>query len=283
MKKILLVSGRSGSGKSSALHVLEDMGFYCIDNLPLSLLPEIVTRMSRDNHLDCLALGVDVRTPRADLMNFADILQQLAEHGSTEVLYLDARDDVLMGRFAANRRRHPLAERHPVLGEALRAEHDLLSNVRNQASQTIDTSSLNIHELQDVLARRMGQDERMIVVLESFGFKYGLPQDADFVFDARILPNPYWEPELRRYNGLDTVVQDYFARQDMVNGFYDSIAGFLHTWLPQYAATHRHYLTVAIGCTGGKHRSVYLIDRLAKVLGAQWPVQTLHREMKHWT
>ncbi len=283
MKRILVVSGRSGSGKSSALHVLEDMGFYCIDNLPLSLLPDIVARMDRENHLESLALGVDVRTPQSDLLAFGEILQQLSVHGSTEVLYLDARDDILLGRFAATRRRHPLSDRHPLLLDALQAEHALLAEVRDHASQQLDTSQFNIHDLQHTLSKRMGQGERMIVVLESFGFKYGLPQDADCMFDARILPNPHWQPELRRHSGLDAQVQAYFDQHAVVQEFLQSIEKFLQQWLAHYAQSHRHYLTVAIGCTGGKHRSVYLVDRLSRALAAQWPVQTLHREMKHWS
>ncbi|MEY2862628.1 MAG: hypothetical protein RLY58_335 [Pseudomonadota bacterium] len=283
MKKLLIVSGRSGSGKSSALHMLEDLGYYCIDNLPLSLLPEIVSRLDRENNLDMLALGVDVRTPRSDLMQFDDILEQLRKYGEPEILFLNARDDVLLARFASTRRRHPLTDRYQSLSEALEAEDSLLAGIARHATLTLDTSSLNIHELQHTLSVKMGQGDRMILILESFGYKRGMPLDADFVFDVRHLPNPHWQPELRVLSGLDKDVKVFFDTHDTVHDMYNDILIFLQKWLPVFAESHRHYLTVAIGCTGGQHRSVYLVNRLADALKAQWPIQTLHRELKYWS
>lgn len=283
MKKLLIVSGRSGSGKSSALHMLEDLGYYCIDNLPLSLLPEIVSRLDRENNLDMLALGVDVRTPRSDLMQFDDILEQLRKYGEPEILFLNARDDVLLARFASTRRRHPLTDRYQSLSEALEAEDSLLAGIARHATLTLDTSSLNIHELQHTLSVKMGQGDRMILILESFGYKRGMPLDADFVFDVRHLPNPHWQPELRVLSGLDKDVKVFFDTHDTVHDMYNDILIFLQKWLPIFAESHRHYLTVAIGCTGGQHRSVYLVNRLADALKAQWPIQTLHRELKYWS
>lgn len=283
MKRLLIVSGRSGSGKSSALHILEDIGYYSIDNLPLSLLPEIVAKLDQENHLDMLALGVDVRTPRADLMEFESILEQLKGHGEVEVLFLNARDDVLLARFGATRRRHPLADRYSTLQEALIAEEALLAPVAKRASLTLDTSSLNVHELKQTLTVKMGQGDQMILILQSFGYKHGIPLDADFVFDVRHLPNPHWQAALRAKTGLDKDVQDFLAADKNVNAMFDDLYQFLGKWMPIFAESHRHYLTVAIGCTGGQHRSVYLVNRLSDALKLQWPTQTLHREMKHWS
>lgn len=283
MKRLLIVSGRSGSGKSSALHILEDLGYYCIDNLPLSLLPEIVAKLDQENHLDMLALGVDVRTPRSDLMAFEQILEQLREHGNVEILFLTARDDILLARFGSTRRRHPLADRYHSLSEALSAEDSLLVNVARHATLKLDTSNLNVHDLKHTLSVKMGQGDQMILILQSFGYKHGVPLDADFVFDVRHLPNPHWQPDLRARTGMDRDVKEFLSADDNVNAMYDDIHGFLSKWMPVFAAGHRHYLTVAIGCTGGQHRSVYMVDRLADTLKADWPTQTLHREMKHWS
>lgn len=283
MKRLLIVSGRSGSGKSSALHILEDIGYYSIDNLPLSLLPEIVAKLDQENHLDMLALGVDVRTPRSDLLEFEAILEQLQAHGEVEVLFLNARDDVLLARFAATRRRHPLADRYSTLQEALIAEEALLGAVANRATLTLDTSSLNVHELKQTLSVKMGQGDQMILILQSFGYKHGIPLDADFVFDVRHLPNPHWQAALRPKTGLDKDVQEFLSSDKNVNAMFDDISQFLAKWMPIFAESHRHYLTVAIGCTGGQHRSVYMVNRLSDTLKLQWPTQTLHREMKHWS
>jgi len=283
MKKLLIVSGRSGSGKSSALHMLEDLGYYCIDNLPLSLLPDIVARLDREKNLDMLALGVDVRTPRSDLMQFEEIYQQLQKYADPEILFLSARDDVLLARFASTRRRHPLTDRYSTLSEALHAEESLLAPIARQASLSLDTSSLNIHELQHTLSVKMGQGDRMILILQSFGYKRGVPLDADFIFDIRHLPNPHWQPDLRALTGMDKEVQDFFASHAAVEDMYQDILGFLQKWLPIFAEGHRNYLTVAVGCTGGQHRSVYMVNRLSDALKAQWPTQTLHRELKYWS
>ena len=283
MKRLLIVSGRSGSGKSSALHILEDLGYYTIDNLPLSLLPEIVAKLDQENHLDMLALGVDVRTPRSDLMEFESIVAQLQTHGQVEVLFLNSRDDVLVARYGATRRRHPLADRHKTLQEALSAEEVLLAPVANMATLTLDTSNLNVHELKLTLSVIMGQGDQMILILQSFGYKHGIPLDADFVFDVRHLPNPHWQPDLRTKTGLDIQVQEFLSAEENVNLMFDDIHQFLVKWMPVFAEGHRHYLTVAIGCTGGQHRSVYLVNRLCESLMLQWPTQTLHREMKHWS
>ncbi|GAC1375988.1 MAG: RNase adapter RapZ [Aquirhabdus sp.] len=283
MKKLLIVSGRSGAGKSSTLHMLEDLGYYCIDNLPLALLPEIVAKLDAQNNIDMLALGVDVRTPHSDLMQFEDILEELKQHCPIEVIFLNARDDVLLARYGATRRRHPLSDRYNTISEALQAEESLLSGIARHATLTLDTSNLNVHELQHTLSVKTGQNERMILILQSFGYKRGVPLDADFMYDVRHLPNPHWQPDLRALTGMDTEVQDFLTSNTDVNEMYNDIHNFLLKWLPVFAASHRHYLTVAIGCTGGQHRSVYMVNRLADALKEQWPTQTLHRELKYWS
>lgn len=283
MKRLLIVSGRSGSGKSSALHMLEDLGYYCIDNLPLSLLPDIVAKLDKENNLELLALGVDVRTPRSDLMQFEPILEQLKQFATPEVLFLNARDDVLLARYGATRRRHPLTDRYQTLAEAIAAEETMLAGIARHATLSLDTSNLNIHELQHTLSVKMGQGDRMIVILESFGYKRGVPLDADYVFDVRHLPNPHWQPHLKSLTGLDHDVQAFLSTHQDVNAMHDDLLAFLQKWLPVYAGTHRHYLTIAIGCTGGQHRSVYLVERLSRELKQAWPVQVLHRELKYWS
>ena len=283
MKKLLIVSGRSGAGKSSALQMLEDLGYYCIDNLPLSLLPDIVTQLNREKNLEMLALGVDVRTPRSDLIGFEEVYQQLKEYAQPEVLFLNARDDVLLARFSSTRRVHPLMDRYSSLSEALHAETALLMPIARHASFSLDTSGLNIHDLRHALSVKMGQGDRMILILQSFGYKRGIPLDADFVFDIRHLPNPHWQPDLRDLSGMDKEVQDFFLHHLPVEDMYQDIFSFLQKWIPSFAEGHRNYLTVAIGCTGGQHRSVYMVNRLCDVLKAQWPTQTLHRELKYWS
>jgi len=283
VKKLLIVSGRSGAGKSSTLHMLEDLGYYCIDNLPLALLPEIVAKLDAQNNIDMLALGVDVRTPHSDLMQFEDILEELKKHCPIEVIFLNARDDVLLARYGATRRRHPLSDRYNTISEALQAEESLLSGIARHATLTLDTSNLNVHELQHTLSVKTGQSERMILILQSFGYKRGVPLDADFMFDVRHLPNPHWQPDLRALTGMDIDVQEFLTSNTDVNEMYNDIVTFLLKWLPVFAASHRHYLTVAIGCTGGQHRSVYMVNRLADALKTQWPTQTLHRELKYWS
>lgn len=263
--------------------MLEDLGYYCIDNLPVTLLPEIVAKLNAQKNIEMLALGVDVRTPQSDLMQFEGILEQLRQHGEIEVIFLNARDDVLLARYGATRRRHPLSDRYNTIAEALQAEDSLLSGIARHATLTLDTSNLNVHELQHTLSVKMGQNERMILILESFGYKRGVPLDADFVFDVRHLPNPHWQPELRALTGMDPEVQEFLDGNADVTEMYHDILAFLLKWLPVFAASHRHYLTVAIGCTGGQHRSVYLVNRLADALKAQWPTQTLHRELKYWS
>ncbi|AMW77906.1 RNase adaptor protein RapZ [Acinetobacter sp. TGL-Y2] len=283
MKRILIVTGQSGSGKSSALQVLEDLGYYCIDNLPLALLPEIVGKLDQENNLEQLALGVDVRSTRADLQEFDQVYQQLEKHGSVDVIYLSTKDQELIARFSASRRPHPLANRFKSLNECIQEEKQLLLPIQLKATVQIDTSDKSVHDLKDTLLSRLGQVDNLIVILQSFGYKHGIPLDADFIFDVRHLPNPHWDIELRKYSGLDEPIQTFLSSHDKTNDMFDDLNQFLSKWLPAFAAGHRHYITVSIGCTGGQHRSVYIVDRLKKALEAKWSIQVLHREMKHWS
>ena len=283
MKRILIVTGQSGSGKSSALQVLEDLGYYCIDNLPLALLPEIVAKLHSENNLEQLALGVDVRSTRADLQEFDHVFEQLQQHGSVDIIYLTTQDQELIARFSASRRPHPLASRFKSLNECIQEEKILLMPLQLRSTVHIDTTDKSVHDLKHTLLTKLGQTDNLILILQSFGYKHGIPLDADYVFDVRHLPNPHWELELRKFSGLDQPVQEFLQKSDQVEDMFNDIYHFLDKWLPTFSEGHRHYMTVSIGCTGGQHRSVYIVDRLKKALEAKWSIQVLHREMKHWS
>ena len=283
MKRILIVTGQSGSGKSSALQVLEDLGYYCIDNLPLALLPEIVAKLDQENNLEQLALGVDVRSTRADLQEFDHVFEQLQQHGTVDVIYLTTQDQELIARFSASRRPHPLAARFKSLNECIQEEKLLLLPIQLRSTVHIDTSDKSVHDLKHTLLHKLGQTDNLILILQSFGYKHGIPLDADYVFDVRHLPNPHWDLELRKFSGLDQPVQTFLEKSEQVEVMFQDIYHFLEKWLPAFAEGHRHYITVSVGCTGGQHRSVYIVDRLKKALEAKWSVQVLHREMKHWS
>jgi len=212
MKRILIVTGQSGSGKSSALQVLEDLGYYCIDNLPLALLPEIVAKLDHENNLEQLALGVDVRSTQADFQEFDHVFEQLQKHGVVDVIYLTTQDQGLISRFSASRRPHPLASRYKTLLECIEAEKSLLLPIQFRATVNIDTTDKSVHDLKHTLLSKLGQSEDMIVILQSFGYKHGIPLDADYVFDVRHLPNPHWDLELRKFSGLDTRFRNFWAQ-----------------------------------------------------------------------
>ena len=283
MKRILIVTGQSGSGKSSALQVLEDIGYYCIDNLPLALLPEIVAKLDQENNLEQLALGVDVRSTRADLQEFDHVFEQLQGHGSVDIIYLTTQDQQLISRFSTSRRPHPLSSRFKSLNQCIQEEKILLLPIQLRSTVHIDTTDKSVHDLKHTLLSKLGQSDKLILILQSFGYKHGIPLDADYVFDVRHLPNPHWDLELRKYSGLDLPVQQFLLQSEQTNEMFQDIYGFLDKWLPAFAEGHRHYMTVSIGCTGGQHRSVYIVDRLKKALEEKWSIQVLHREMKHWS
>ena len=294
---ILVVSGRSGSGKTSVLNTLEDLGFYSIDNLPLSLVPEAAQKLVCDSGIKRIALGVDIRTPRADLSKFPDIhecLKQTYGEQAVTVMYVTAQEETLVARFNATRRIHPLmvldtkgVENNAYnLPAAIEKEIQLLQPILKHADIKIDTSMLNIHQLKERLREYVGVDNKIVINLLSFGFKYGSPIDADFVFDVRILPNPHWNPSLRAATGLDAEVGTFFADYPEVAEMTEDIATFLNRWLPDFLHNNRHTVTVAIGCTGGKHRSVFITkhlqDRLQDSLPEGLTVTAKHREKHRW-
>ena len=294
---ILVVSGRSGSGKTSVLNILEDLGFYSIDNLPLSLVPEAAQKLVCDSGIKRIALGVDIRTPRADLSNFDaihDSLKQTYGEEAVTVMYVTAQEETLVARFNATRRIHPLmvldtkgVENNVYnLPAAIEKEIQLLQPIFKHADIKIDTSMLNIHQLKERLRDYVGVDNQIVINLLSFGFKYGSPIDADFVFDVRILPNPHWNPTLRSATGLDAEVGAFFADYPEVAEMTGDIATFLNRWLPDFLHNNRHTVTVAIGCTGGKHRSVFITkhlqDRLQDSLPEGLTVTAKHREKHRW-
>jgi UPF0042 nucleotide-binding protein len=263
---LVVVSGRSGSGKSTALHLLEDNGFYCIDNLPAGLLPDLA-RQANDAgmQLPKVAISIDARNLRSDLQRFPELLEQVRNSGITcDVIFLAATDEVLIKRFSETRRKHPLTDQSHSLAEAIAAELRLLEPIIDLANLKIDTSHLNLYQLRDTLKQRLlgSQGSTPSVLIQSFGFKRGVPVDADLVFDVRCLPNPYWKPELRQFSGKDQPVRDFLDAQPDVQEMYQDIRAFLDKWLPRYAAGERSYMTIAIGCTGGHHRSVYIAERL---------------------
>jgi UPF0042 nucleotide-binding protein len=280
----VLVTGLSGGGKSTALRALEDLGFYCVDNLPAALLREFGNQVAHGpSDYSRVALGIDARSPERDLLEIPAWLQDLARSGiDCQLLFLDADSKAIIKRFSETRRRHPLTRDEHSLPQAIERETRLLASLREQADWVIDTSETNIHQLRRQVWKCVGADnESMTIVLESFAFKRGVPQDVDFIFDARILPNPHWVDGLRDFSGLDEPVREWLERDASVERMISDVLGFLKTWLPEFRHSQRSYVTVGIGCTGGRHRSVYLVDRLAQGLGDGFgDVLIHHRELQ---
>ncbi len=279
-----IVSGLSGSGKTIALQALEDLGFYCIDNLPASLLPNLAEQMqpARPGTLHKAAVGIDARN-RAFLADVPENLERLRTLGIPyRIIYLDAEEPVLVRRFQQTRRPHPMLDDQTSLPEAIRLEKQLLEPLAFAAALRVDTTHTTPHELRAHIRDYARGEETtgLTLLIESFGYKHGTPLDADYVFDVRCLPNPYWQEELRRHTGLDEPVVRFLEQYDEVADLYADIRGFLETWLPRFVREDRSYMTVALGCTGGQHRSVYLANRLASELKASgMKVQLRHREL----
>ena len=280
--KLVIVSGRSGSGKSTALHVLEDAGFYCIDNIPALLLPQLLEQCAGEASLTRTAVSIDARNMPGSLARFPEIIASLSPAFAVDVIYLDADDATLIKRFSETRRRHPLSNAGMPLAEALAAERALLAPIAERAARTIDTRAMSLHDLRDLITKTVLAQPAsgMAVLFESFGFKSGIPLDADLVFDLRSLPNPHWFPELRHLTGRDAPVAEFLAASAEMDEMLADIGSFLARWLPRYAASNRSYTTVAIGCTGGRHRSVYAAERLLERFAPQFPGARLrHREL----
>jgi len=274
--RLIFLSGLSGSGKSVALHMLEDLDFYCIDNIPAALLQTFISHTVRSGApvYQRTAVGIDARNPDADIATVPMLLDELKRSGiHCELLFLVTSDEELLRRFAETRRKHPLSRQGESLHDAIALERTLLEPVVNVADLVIDTSRMGVHELRELINRRVGKRprDRMSVLFESFGFKHGIPGDADFVFDARSLPNPYWEPSLRALTGRDQPVVHFLEAQPGVARFIEDVGNFIETRIPEHQAANRRYLTVAVGCTGGQHRSVYIVEQLAARIAARWP------------
>jgi RNase adapter protein RapZ len=282
--RLVLVTGLSGGGKSTALRALEDLGFYCVDNLPAALLPAFADQVAGGSPAYArVALGIDARSPEPALGEIPVWLEGLSGGGiNCQMLFLDADVKTIIKRYSETRRRHPLTDDKHALPQAIERENALLSPLRNRADWVIDTTDTNIHQLRRQVWKCIdAESEAMTIVLESFAFKRGVPQDVDFIFDARILPNPHWVEELRQYSGLDKPVRDWLEQDEAVERMVGDVLGFLRTWLPEFRHSQRSYVTVGIGCTGGRHRSVYLVDRLARGLGDGFgEVLIHHRELQ---
>ncbi len=280
--KLIIISGRSGSGKSLALKTMEDQGFYCIDNLPGDLLKSVLKKIKDD--YDEVAVGIDARSVGSDLSGFHQVRTEVEAMGwDVDVIFFDADEMTLLKRFSETRRRHPLTHKGLSLQQALDKERGLLEHVAMSADLIIDTSQLTPNQMREQLKSRLANDDPagLDLLFQSFGFKHGIPTDANYVFDARCLPNPYWDEKLRPYSGLDQPVIEFLQDQPRVMEFFWQVKTMLHTWLPRFEKENRSYMTIAIGCTGGQHRSVYITEQLAAHFSQSFrSVQIQHREIE---
>lgn len=277
------MTGLSGGGKSSALNALEDLSFFCVDNLPAGMLKSMVKQiLEHPGRYQNTAIGMDIRMGGEELQALAHTIDEISAQLNLQLIFIEADQDALMRRFSETRRRHPLI-RESGLVQAIEEERRLLDPIRQRANEIIDTSNLNIHQLRHRIWRLTGtlDDNRIpLIVIESFAFKQGVPRDVDFLFDARALPNPYWETALRPLDGRDQAVIEWLQSHEEVKEFCEDIAALMSKWLPDIAKGQRSLLTIAIGCTGGQHRSVYITEALAKILSKpDQVVKTYHREL----
>lgn len=270
MRRLIIVSGLSGSGKSIVLHALEDMSFYCIDNLPVALLDEFMQQIAdnTNHYADKIAIGIDARDPAYNYSRIAEFLDKLPDDTvlQKELVFVEASDDVLVQRFSETRRKHPLSSEHRSLSDAIYEEQLMLSPLADRSNIRIDSSHTTIHQLRDIIRKRVARDghHSMSVQFMSFGFKNGIPRDADFVFDVRCLPNPHWEKDLRKFSGKDTPIIEYLEQQNDVLTMREDIRAFVERWIPNFEKDNRSYLSIAIGCTGGHHRSVYMTEYISQ-------------------
>ena len=262
--ELIIISGRSGSGKSVALRALEDIGYYCIDNLPLALFSQSIEILK--NNQEAVAISLDIRNIPESPVMLEQVLQQLPPNIKVKIIFLDCERSVLIRRYSDSRRLHPLSVKNMTLEAAIDIERELLEPLFQHADLVIDTTHISTHELAEKLRQFLrGKSEKELnIVFESFGFKYGIPLDADYVFDVRFLPNPHWDPQLRPMTGLDEPVIDFLNRHNDVHNFIYTTRNYIETWLPLLEQNNRSYLTIAIGRTGGKHRSVYIAQQLGE-------------------
>ncbi len=283
--KLVIVSGLSGSGKSVALHTLEDIGYYCIDNLPMYLLRAMAQELKENSKSPYrkMAVSIDARNQASELHQLPRLVKDMRKHGiHCQMIFLEAHDNVLLRRFSETRRRHPLTNDDRPLSDAIQLEREILEPYLSEADLRLDTSRTNQHELRDLIRSHMDERKprKISIQFQSFGYKHGVPRDVDFVYDVRCLPNPHWEKELRSLTGLDSKVAMFLEGNDMVEHLKNDIISFLERWVPIFEADGRNYLTVAIGCTGGQHRSVYLAEQISnhfKQSGRE--TITRHREL----
>lgn len=282
--KLVIISGLSGSGKTVALHTLEDEDYYCVDNLPLGLLPDFVSQTLKRSlqPYNKIAVGIDARSDANDLRRFNKIIKPLRQQDiELEVIYLQAELNTLIKRFSDTRRKHPLTRKGLPLSEAIEVERNLLSEIATYADLFIDTTYKNIHQLRQLIQDQVIKRDKanLSLLLQSFGFKHGVPTDSDFVFDVRCLPNPHWEPALRPLTGRDKAVVTFLQSQSEVKDMLGHIRGYLDHSIPAFEQQNRYYLTISIGCTGGQHRSVYVVEQLRKDLQIE-NISVRHRELE---
>lgn len=280
--RLVIISGRSGSGKTIALHALEDLGFYCIDNLPFFFLSELENQLG---HLQSrVAVSLDARNIPLNLNHFNEVVENLHKTKEAfEVVYLDAAEDILLNRFNETRRKHPLTSESISLREAIRKEQEILTPIANLADLVVDTGLLKRQELYTLIRDRIAnrQTNSLLVVLQSFGFKYGPPSEADFIFDVRCLPNPYWQMALKSLSGLEEPVIQYLEKNTQTQELLSDLCNFLSRWIPHFEADNRNYVTIGVGCTGGQHRSVYVVEKISEQLQQKInPLQIRHRDLE---
>lgn len=280
--RLIVVSGLAGAGKTVVLKMLEDLGYHCIDNLPLALLHEASVSTLNRRDFDRMAVGIDTRAQQSELAAFGERIAALRASGiDVQVIYLYAGDDVILRRFSETRRKHPLTDAHTALADAIDTDRRLLEPVAGHADITIDSSDTNLHQLRDLIRNNVEATAgQLSILLQSFGFKHGVPRAVDFVFDVRCLPNPHWIPALREYTGRQQPVIDYLEDQPQTGHMLDDLDTFLSRWLPEFARENRAYVMIAVGCTGGRHRSVYVVEQLAERLRPAHPgILVRHNEI----
>lgn len=284
-RRLIIVSGISGAGKTVVLNTLEDLSFYTIDNLPVSLLNTLIEQFSKENNTLAknLAIGIDARNTLEDFSFLPETIKKLEDKNiSLELIFIEANDDVLTRRFSETRRKHPLSSETVSLSDAIQRERDIIGTLAEASDLRIDTSFMQLHELRNIVRQRIDRRKNTKLSLQfmSFGFKNGLPKDADFVFDLRCLPNPYWNKDLRKYSGKEQPVIEFLSKQNDVIEMMNDLEQFLNRWIPNFEADNRSYLSIAFGCTGGHHRSVFFVEQLAnKFNNLEKKVMIRHRDL----
>ena len=279
--RIIFICGLSGAGKSIVLHSLEDQDYYCIDNFPIDLLENFIEQIHQ--YPKHIAIGINARNQESKIQNFVNLIENLrSSNVSTEIVFLEADNEVLIKRYSETRRKHPFSSKGVTLHDAIINEHDLLVPLAATADFKIDTSHTTVHDLRNIVSSRIvGKDTNKISLqLISFGYKFGIPRDADFIFDVRCLPNPHWDKNLRDLTGKGPAVIEFLEKETLVNNMTAQLSGYFQEWLRYFEAENRSYLTIAVGCTGGRHRSVYIIEKLANSIQESGrPVKLRHRDL----